>query len=168
LQEVISNFTSKVLNSTNDEATSALIKLFLDTKRMKLSEKDFQTQLAALGLTADKIELCWKFLDEESTINKFITSDELRFRDLEWRLEATVATRSLHNAPPEPKIVMKLHLDSEKSLDNRDKLNQATTKTVLMETDASSLLHIIDQLEQVLAESKSHRIRNFISASTNS
>lgn len=68
---------------------------------------------------------------------------------------------------------MKLILDTESSLENRDKLsgtknsdNQIITKKeVLMETDLLNLSHIIEQLEEALMESKSHRTRNFLKAS---
>lgn len=72
----------------------------------------------------------------------------------------------------EPKIKMKLILDSESSLENRDKLSgtanseiQVTKKEFLIETDLLNLSHIIEQMEEALMESKSHRTRNFLKAS---
>lgn len=64
---------------------------------------------------------------------------------------------------------MKLHLDSETYPDKLDVLNDVdspntTKKEVLLQTDPNSLVHIIDQLEQALQESKTHRTRNFIKA----
>lgn len=66
---------------------------------------------------------------------------------------------------------MKLILDTESSLENRDKLSGTanskiiTKKEVLLETDLLNLSHVIGQLEEALMESKSHRTRNFLKAS---
>lgn len=66
---------------------------------------------------------------------------------------------------------MKLILDTESSLENRDKLfgtansEIVTKKEFLLETDLLNLSHVIGQLEEALIESKSHRTRNFLKAS---
>lgn len=63
---------------------------------------------------------------------------------------------------------MKLHLDSEIYPDKLMVLNDfrntthTTKKEVILTTDPNSLVYIIDQLEQALQESKTHRTRNFI------
>lgn len=63
---------------------------------------------------------------------------------------------------------MKLHLDSEIYPDKLMVLNDfhnttyTTKKEVILKTDPNSLVYIIDQLEQALQESKTHRTRNFI------
>lgn len=69
-----------------------------------------------------------------------------------------------------PLITMKFHLDSETYPDKLDVLNDVenvshtTKKEVILQTDPNSLVRIIDQLEQALQESKTHRTRNFIKA----
>ncbi|CAO1411823.1 unnamed protein product [Diamesa tonsa] len=154
-----------------DNAIGALIKILIDTKKAKLTDKAFKAFLnQETEFTDDQIDVFWKFLN--NNCDQFLHSNELRFRDLQWRLDAKVATRSLDNQA-EPKIKMKLILDTESSLENRDKLsgtknseNQIITKKeVLMETDLLNLSHIIEQLEEALMESKSHRTRNFLKAS---
>lgn len=91
---------------------------------------------------------------------------DLRFRELEWRMEAKIASRSLlHQAVPI--ITIKLHLDSETINERKLKLHsdqQRTKKEVLLQTDPNNLVHIIEVLEQALIESKTHRTRNFIKA----
>lgn len=65
---------------------------------------------------------------------------------------------------------MKLHLDSETFPDRLNVLYDVgscpnTTKNeVVLQTDPNSLVHIIEQLEQALQQSKTHRTRNFIKA----
>ncbi|CAO1405858.1 unnamed protein product [Diamesa serratosioi] len=164
------NFFGKSSHDKFDNAIGALIKLLIDAKKAKVSEKMFRSFLKQeTEFTDGQIDVFWKLLNNNSSL--FHRSNELRFRDLQWRLDAKVATRSLDNQA-EPKIKMKLILDSESSLENRDKLsgtanseNQVTKKEVLMETDLLNLSHIIVQMEEALMESKSHRTRNFLKAS---
>jgi hypothetical protein len=65
------------------------LKLLIDARKLKLSEKDFHAQIKVLtDLKDDQIETLWKF--DENSIDKFITGNDYSFRDLEWRLEAKV------------------------------------------------------------------------------
>lgn len=85
--------TDKELNSLSKEehATRALLKLLIDAKHLRLGEKDFASQTKLLmGINDESVELMWNFLVNEPAIDELITSDEYKFRDLEWRLEAKV------------------------------------------------------------------------------
>lgn len=102
------------------------------------------------------------------SVLKQSADNELHFRDLEWRLEAKVASRALHRQAT-PVIAMKLHLDSEVVNEHKEKLDQESTvaasetrKEVLLQTDPTSLVHLIQVLEQALIDSKTHRVRNFV------
>lgn len=80
-------------NLYNDEehATRALLKLLIDARRLRLGEKDFSSQAKALiGINDELVEMLWNFLNNEAVVEQLITSDEYKFRDLEWRLEAKV------------------------------------------------------------------------------
>lgn len=106
-------------------------------------------------------------------ILKHSNDSELHFRDLEWRLEAKVASRSMHKQAT-PVIAMKLHLDSEVVNEHKEKLLQngdapkeeciepSTRREMLLQTDPTSLIHLIQVLEQALIDSKTHRVRNFV------
>lgn len=91
----------KVLISINDatddiklKAPRALLKLLLDSKKLRLSEKDFNAQVKQLtGATNDTVDILWRFINEDETLETLVTIDEYKFRDLEWRLEAKVTTR---------------------------------------------------------------------------
>ncbi len=115
----------------------------------------------------------------------------LRYRDLSWRIETRVgfileffsssvylrvkknlqiASRCLlHQITPITTVL--LTMDSEQINDNKAKLTfvndnsfSSTTKTILFQIDPTNLVHIIDVLEQALAESKTHRTRNTLKA----
>jgi hypothetical protein len=80
-----------------------------------------------------------------------IPCNELRFKDLEWRLETKIASRSSHNFDKiEPKIMMRLGLSKSDS-------SKGDTKDLLMETNATNLVHITHKLEQALMDAKSYR-----------
>lgn len=135
------------------------------------------------GLKDEVVEALWGAHSSESCLDDLITSDEYKFRDLEWRLEAKVrllsmktrscltemyqqvASRFLHSVPPEPKIVMKIHLDRETSLKHRTTLPESSPesskKELVMETDANSLVHIIDQLESARSAINIKRAAHF-------
>jgi hypothetical protein len=93
---VLENIKSGEALRTKDDselslASLALVKLLLDARSMKLAEKDFLTQLKTqTEFKDDRIELLGKLLSEANILDELITSDEYRFRDLEWRLEAKV------------------------------------------------------------------------------
>ncbi|XP_055610041.1 COMM domain-containing protein 2 [Uranotaenia lowii] len=160
----------------------ALVCLLMDCTKLHITEEDFQS-LKSLNFTEGQIAILWQFVSSKRSLVENILKHsndggELHFRDLEWRLEAKVASRSLHNQAT-PVIAMKLHLDSEVVNEHKEKLvgqerplegkndeNQAsvssTRKEVLLQTDPTSLVHLIQVLEQALIDSKTHRVRNFV------
>lgn len=119
-----------------------------------------------------------------ANILKQFSIHEYRFRDLEWRLEARIASRSLLNQSI-PFITIKIYLDTEtinenkerlaggaenadKTLDENEKSRLAKVerqrKQVLFQTDPNNLIYLIDVLEKALEEAKTHRIRNIVKA----
>lgn len=75
----------------------------------------------------------------------------------------------MHQVSPITTVL--LTMDSEQINDNKAKLTfvndnsfSSTTKTILFQIDPTNLVHIIDVLEQALAESKTHRTRNTLKA----
>lgn len=129
------------------------------------------------GFTKEHISILWQFVTNKrdfvrNVLNQ-INSVEYRFRDLEWRLEGRVASRSLLYQSI-PFITIKFHLDSEKVDENKSQLNmiekQSTTnessqqnsrkKEVIFITDPNNLLYIINVLEKTLQEARTLRVRN--------
>ncbi|XP_062563047.1 COMM domain-containing protein 2 [Armigeres subalbatus] len=168
---------AKKLDTTFDTIKScveALVCLLIDCTKLHITEEQFQT-LSTLQFTDGQIAILWQFISSKrnlvENILKHSPDSELHFRDLEWRLEAKVASRSL-NKQATPIIAMKLHLDSEVVNEHKECLQSselvepdersATRKEVLLQTDPTSLVHLIQVLEQALIDSKTHRVRNFV------
>ena len=141
------------------------MKFFVDSKRLRLGEKDIENQLKTVGFETDQIASLQDFIKSQ---NDIIPSDQLKFRDLEWRLEAKVASKSCHNINNiEPKILIKFNLSEEDSASHRKKISACESgKELLVETNASNLVHIIQKLEQAMTESKSHRNQQHLYSST--
>lgn len=106
---------------------------------------------------------------------------EYRLVNLNWRLEVRTASRSLLDQSTVI-VTMKLYLHTEPKNENRELLSvdlserseaelaamqvdeRRHRKDVLVQTDVSSLVHMIKTLEDALAESKTRRIRNIVDA----
>lgn len=84
-------FNKECSSNDIDSAALALLKLLLDAKKLRLSERDFVTQITTqTSFREDAIATLWEFLLKEPSLSALLTTDEYRFRDLEWRLEAKV------------------------------------------------------------------------------
>jgi hypothetical protein len=96
LQDVLRDIsTGKILRESaiteKSQATEALTKLLIDAKKLLLSEKEFSEQLKFIGFSNEHLApICSFFTSEGSGMEYLNSSDELSFRDLEWRLEAKV------------------------------------------------------------------------------
>lgn len=162
----------------------ALVLLIVETVKKKVTRADFdETLFACLG--PEQSQYFWEFINSQRqfivNILRHYTVAEDRYRDLEFRVETRVASRSLHSQVV-PTITMKLFLDTEEIDGNKEPLSAAdatgaetpkrsvgsaagtpsTTREVLFETDPTNLSHAIEVLEQALDESKSHRTKNFV------
>lgn len=89
--EVLSLFNDTINDDIKHQAPRALLKLLIDSKQIGLTEKDFNAQVKQLtGATNDKLEALWQHLNENVLLETLLTTDEYKFRDLEWRLESKV------------------------------------------------------------------------------
>lgn len=132
------------------DAIGALVMLQLNAIKKNVSEKDF-AQIEQMGFTKEQISILWQFVtskrDFMCNVLDRIDVVENRFRDLEWRLECRISSRSLLNQSI-PVITIKFHLDSQKE--------------VIFQTDPNNLIYIINVLEKTLQEARAHRIRNIV------
>lgn len=136
--------------------------MFINFRRVNLTENEIEIQLRAIGFQNDHIDL----LQDFSKLHSTLPCDQLRFRELEWRLEAKVASKSCHNFKNiEPKILMKFNLsrESENSSQIRRKISTPcdASKELFIESNVSNLIHVIHKLEQALREAKSYRNQQF-------
>ncbi|KAH8264638.1 hypothetical protein KR038_011257 [Drosophila bunnanda] len=136
-------------------------------------------------LSSDVLEVLEQFVtSKRNFVEGSIKSANIRaYRlvNLNWRLEVRTASRSLLDQCTVC-IVMKLYLHTEPKNENRELLSvdlserseqelatmeedeRRHRKDVLVQTDVSSLVHMIKTLEDALAESKTRRVRNIVAA----
>lgn len=134
-----------------------------------------------MGFTKEHIQILWQFVTSKKDLTRNILDEisivEYRFRDLDWRLEGRVASRSLHSQAI-PFITIKLHLDCDGVSENKTPTNPLDgcnkddgsviacntprRRQVILQTDPNNLLHIISVLERTLNEARTHRVRNIV------
>ncbi|XP_052888148.1 COMM domain-containing protein 2 [Anopheles moucheti] len=187
LNEKKCTVAAKKLSSTYDTvrgALEALVALLIDSTKMAISEREFYNvlQTSLLNIHEKQSEILWQFITSKrnlvDNVLRASCQDELYFRDVEWRIEGRIASRSLRSQAT-PVIKMKFHLDTECVSEYREKLHvmpvgaveeqegtikpdKHTRKEVLAETDPTMLQHMIQVLEQALLEARTRRVRNYV------
>ncbi|XP_035900659.1 COMM domain-containing protein 2 [Anopheles stephensi] len=167
---------AKKLSSTYDTvrgALEALVALLIDSTKIAISEREFYAavQTSLEGIDQKQSEILWQFITSKrnlvDNVMRASCQDEVYFRDLEWRIEGRIASRSLRSQAT-PVIKMKFHLDTECVSEYREKLHSTpdtekhTRREVLAETDPIMLQHMIQVLEQALLEARTRRVRNYV------
>lgn len=160
------------------QAVEALIALLINVTKGNASDLDLQRLQQEEGYSNDVMQVLTQFVSSKRHfIEGSIKSANIRaYRlvNIEWRLEVRLATRSLLRQSS-IRVAMKLYLHTEPKNENRDLLEdgggqvihsdeRSNRKDLLVQTDLSSLVHMIKVLEIALYESKSRRIRNIVSA----
>ncbi|KAH8349176.1 hypothetical protein KR084_011973 [Drosophila pseudotakahashii] len=168
------------------QAVEALISLLISvTTRVGSSTVNMQAILRQTfpDLGEDVLEILEQFVtSKRNFVEGSIKSANIRaYRlvNLDWRLEVRTASRSLLEQC-QVVVTMKLYLHTEPKNENRELLavdasgrseqelkamqedERLHRKDLLVQTDVSSLVHMIKTLEDALAESKTRRIRNIV------
>ncbi|XP_037732858.1 uncharacterized protein LOC119563494 [Drosophila subpulchrella] len=168
------------------QAVEALISLLINvTTRIESSTVNMQAILRQTfpDLGEDVLEVLEQFVtSKRNFVEGSIKSANIRaYRlvNLDWRLEVRTASRSLLKKC-QVVVTMKLYLHTEPKNENRELLavdmsgrseqelkamqedERLHRKDMLVQTDVSSLVHMIKTLEDALAESKTRRIRNIV------
>ncbi|GJQ82173.1 hypothetical protein Trydic_g6004 [Trypoxylus dichotomus] len=142
-----------------------LVNLLLISCKYKLSEADFRDSVLTAGFSQDQQAILSKFYDSKKTeineILKKIAVKELHYHNLNWRFEVQVSSRSLLQQVT-PLIAMELILTMPNS--NEEGENK---KHMLLQTDPNNLLHITEELERALVESRSRHSRRIQKALVN-
>lgn len=140
-------------------SVEGLVNLLLESCKHKLSAENFRDSVVALGFTEDKEAILSKLYsikrDEVSDALEEIGFKLPRYHDMEWRFEVQTASRSLLKQVA-PLVTLDL------SLKNPD--NPEEVEHVLLQTDPTNLLHITQELEEALQESRSQHIRRISKA----
>ncbi|EFN77282.1 COMM domain-containing protein 2 [Harpegnathos saltator] len=142
-----------------ENSVKGLVNLLLESCKHKLNAEDFRDSVIALGFTEEKEAILSKLYD----VKKDEVTDTLeeigfqlpKYHDMEWRFEVQTASRCLLKQVA-PLVTLDLSL---KNPNNSDEIEH-----VLLQTDPTNLLHITQQLEEALQESRSQHIRRISKA----
>ncbi|XP_074690566.1 COMM domain-containing protein 2 isoform X1 [Strix aluco] len=128
--------------------------LLTESSKLMISEIDFQDSIHVLGFSDELNKLLFQlYLDNRKEIRRILSELAPKlpsYHSLEWRLDVQLASRSLRQQI-EPTVTIKLHLNQ-----NEDQSAQ------VLQTDPSTLLHLIGQLEQALGEMKTNHCRRIV------
>ncbi|KAG8580834.1 hypothetical protein GDO81_007435 [Engystomops pustulosus] len=144
----------EVSSTTIQQAVEGLTYLLTESSKLLISEIDFQDSVLVLGFPEDLNKVLLQlYLDNRKEIRRILSELEPNpphYHNLEWRLDVQLASRSLRHQI-KPTITMKLHLKEDNEL-----------KTSILQTDPATLVHIIQELEQALAEMKTNHCRRIV------
>ncbi|KAF1470549.1 COMM domain-containing protein 2, partial [Eudyptula minor novaehollandiae] len=142
---------------TIQHGVEGLTYLLTESSKLMVSEIDFQDSIHVLGFSDELNKLLLHlYLDNRKEIRSILselTPKLPSYHSLEWRLDvqaSSLASRSLRQQI-KPAVTIKLHLNQ-----NEDQTAQ------VLQTDPSTLLHLIQQLEQALGEMKTNHCRRIV------
>lgn len=132
-----------------------LVHLLMLACKHKLSVHDFKDSVLALGFTNEQESVLTHFYESQhNELHSLIKPnlDEPHYYDMQWRFEVQLGSRSLLEQVT-PLVVMNLSL---KTTDGKEKEN---IEHHLIQTDPTNLLHLTNELERALSESRSRHSR---------
>ncbi|XP_075362814.1 COMM domain-containing protein 2 isoform X2 [Mycteria americana] len=139
---------------TIQHGVEGLTYLLTESSKLMISETDFQDSIRVLGFSDELNKLLLQlYLDSRKEIRSVLSELAPKlpsYHSLEWRLDVQLASRSLRQQI-KPAVTIKLHLHQ-----NEDQTAQ------VLQTDPSTLLHLIQQLEQALGEMKTNHCRRIV------
>jgi len=137
-----------------EAVVEGIAQLFSEASRLMVSEQDFLATLLVLGfstsLNGQLKELYLLQRPEIRTIQRQLSVGLPHYRNLDWRLEVQLASRTLHNQL-EPTFTLCFHTE-----ENGEK------RTHYLQTDYVNLKHVAEELEVALKEIKSPYCRRLM------
>jgi len=131
-------------------AVEAIMFLLIECSKLMITEMDFHDSFLTLGLSEEVNKaLLNLYLENRTEIRRILDSMDIQlhaYKNLEWRLDVQVASRALRQQM-EPIIVMKLDVEGQ------------TPNSHLLQTDPTTLNHIVDELEAALKEMRASHYR---------
>ncbi|PRP79153.1 COMM domain-containing protein 2 isoform 2 [Planoprotostelium fungivorum] len=128
--------------------------LFAEASRLLVNEEDFLATLTILGfspeLNAQITELYISHRSEIRTIQSQLSFDLPHYKDLNWRFDVQLSSRSLRNQVT-PLFTLCFNIE-----DNGE------TKKYYVESDYTNLKHLADELDNALRETKSTHSRRIM------
>uniref|UniRef100_A0A8C5M493 COMM domain containing 2 n=1 Tax=Leptobrachium leishanense TaxID=445787 RepID=A0A8C5M493_9ANUR len=143
-----------VSSTTIQQAVEGLTYLLIESSKLMISELDFQDSVLVLGFPEELNKVLLQlYLDNKKEIRRILGDLEPslpHYHNMEWRLDVQLASRSRRHQI-KPTVTMKLHLKQHEELSTR-----------VLQTDPATLLHLIQELEQALAEMKTNHCRRIV------
>eukprot|EP01091_Cochliopodium_minus_P018203 TRINITY_DN7309_c1_g1_i1.p1 TRINITY_DN7309_c1_g1~~TRINITY_DN7309_c1_g1_i1.p1 ORF type:complete len:202 (-),score=77.20 TRINITY_DN7309_c1_g1_i1:97-702(-) len=138
-----------------EKIIEALVFLFEDAAKYFIPEIDFLDSILTLGFS-EKLKNALKdaYLQNREVIRKIgksISVELPNYKNLDWRLDVEISSRSLRGQVT-PIYLLKMEL--EDSNDN--------VQSNLLQTDVVNLKHIVSELENALSESKTGYARRLM------
>ncbi|KAL1513372.1 hypothetical protein ABEB36_002791 [Hypothenemus hampei] len=146
------------LNLTPEEIQNciyAIVNLSILASKQQLNEEDLRDSLLALGFSIEQQTELNKFHNaQKSQIEDLCKTriDEPTYHDLQWRFEVQLGTRTLPQQVT-PLISMDLILKSQQDSGNIELSHH------LLQTDPTNLVHLANEIENALHESRSRYSR---------
>ncbi|XP_075145390.1 COMM domain-containing protein 2 [Haematobia irritans] len=174
-------YNSQIHPHEVQQIVEALISILIEATKSKTDINGVKEPLMKLeGFNEEITDVLAQFVtSKKKFVEGSIKSANIRaYRlvNVEWRLEVRLASRALMKQS-QIFVTMKLYLHTEPKNENRDLLDDTpgkpadihdderrNRKDLLVQTDISSLKHMIQSLEEALMESRSRRIRNIVAA----
>ncbi|CAH0558277.1 unnamed protein product [Brassicogethes aeneus] len=142
-----------------------LINLLLLSCKHHLSEADFRDSVLTLGFSQEQQGVLGVFYGrKQGEIQQILSKlavNEPHYNDLQWRFEVQVSSRSLLE-----QVTPLITLDLSLKTSDKDKL-ESEKESILLQTDPTNLLHIANELEKALIESRSRHSRKIQRALSN-
>ncbi|KAK0163557.1 hypothetical protein PV327_007227 [Microctonus hyperodae] len=131
-----------------------LVYLFMESTKNKLTFEQFRELIIFLGFVDEKESLLSQLYEtKQSEIENAMTNIGFKlpeYHNMEWRFEAQIASRTMLKQV-EPLITMDFTLKNTKETSD--------LKHVILQADATNLLHLTRELEAALQEEKSQQMR---------
>jgi len=147
--KVFTGAAQKLGVAANDvqHGVEGLMYLFTESARLMLSDIDFNDSIMTLGFEeATRSTLCEVYLAHRRDIRDIlgeVSLDLPHYHNLEWRMDVTLASRSLRHQTS-PNVLLKLDTEED-----------GERQTQLLTSDPVNLAHLTRVLEGALQEMKS-------------
>lgn len=132
-----------------------LVNLLLLSCKHRLDESDFRDSVLTLGFSSEQQNILYRFYESKKReifeIISKLKVNEPHYHDLNWRFEVQVASRALLEQVT-PLITLDLTLKTMRN-------NSNDTDHLHLQTDITNLVHITQELENALFESRSKHSR---------
>ncbi|KAG7513604.1 hypothetical protein JOB18_012372 [Solea senegalensis] len=137
-----------------------LMFLMTESSKHMISEVDFLDSVLALGFGDELNQILLQlYLQHHSEIRSILSqlpSTLPAYHNLEWRLDVQLASRSIRQQVA-PTLMMRLLLKR-----GTGEITSTSSSSMVLQTDPSTLLHLISTLEAALAAMKTSHSRRIL------